>query len=431
MAMNMPAYLLAWLIAAASGTQPQSNRSDVAPFLRIALQKQYVPVLKETTIIAYKTSYFGKVYVGTPSSEFTVVFDTGSGHFILPSTSCSSETCAKHKGYNRSASQSAIDIDYDGSEISPDAAERDQVAIAFGTGEVVGELIREKICLGGQISDCVTLRCVLATEMTADPFGLFAFDGVLGLGLDALALNEGFSFMSQMVRQHPAITPRFSVFLARTDAEESMILFGSHDPQLAADLAWAPVAMPELGYWQVQLRSVRIGDTELEECADGGCRAILDTGTSLLGVPRQVSKTMLRLLARAVPEDRYGNVADIDCRQVPGPMIHFDLGGSTVSLGPEDHSRPVPFNMTVAQSDKAKLFCRSLLLPLDMEAPLGPKVFIWGEPVLKRYYTVYDWAKKEIGFGVARADRLGGAPIAATIGAPPKGSLLSGSPLIA
>ena len=45
--------------------------------------------------------------------------------------------------------------------------------------------------------------------------------------------------------------------------------------------------------------------------------------------------------------------------------------------------------ITPHTEDGWQLFCRSLLLPVDLKPPLGPLVFIWGEPVLRRYYTVY------------------------------------------
>merc|ERR1719263_1341913 len=46
-------------------------------------------------------------------------------------------------------------------------------------------------------------------------------------------------------------------------------------------------------------------------------------------------------------------------------------------------------------------FCRPRLMPVNMPAPLGPNLFILGEPVLHRYYTVFDWAGPKIGLGLA------------------------------
>jgi len=38
---------------------------------------------------------------------------------------------------------------------------------------------------------------------------------------------------------------------------------------------------------------------------------------------------------------------------------------------------------------------------VNLPAPLGPNLFILGEPLLSRYYTVYDWKEAQIGFGLA------------------------------
>merc|ERR1719456_1427882 len=50
-------------------------------------------------------------------------------------------------------------------------------------------------------------------------------------------------------------------------------------------------------------------------------------------------------------------------------------------------------------------FCRPRLMPVNMPAPLGPNLFILGEPVLHRYYTVFDWKGPRIGLGVANTKR--------------------------
>merc|ERR1719188_990915 len=158
------------------------------------------------------------------------------------------------------------------------------------------------------------------------------------------------------------------------------------------------------------------------------CRAILDTGTSLLGVPRQVSRPMQRLLARVPPPDvSDGDVEDIDCRNVEGLDIEFDLGEQVIKVGAEDYSRPRPFNITANTTQGWELSCRSLLLPLDIEEPLGPLVFIWGEPVLRKYLTIYDWGAKQIGF--ATAGMAAGPAELPAVGQPPADSRAAGAPL--
>merc|ERR1719263_732379 len=110
---------------------------------------------------------------------------------------------------------------------------------------------------------------------------------------------------------------------------------------------------------------------------------------------------MHKLLARLAPTDGV-DPSEIDCRQVAGHPIEFDIGDVTVSLPVEDYSRPSPINMTSPDSNNSSMVCRSLLLPIDMKEPLGPKVFIWGEPILRRYLTVFDLGEKRVGFSPAR-----------------------------
>lgn len=218
--------------------------------------------------------------------------------------------------------------------------------------------------------------------------------------------------------------------MSRHEGGESQISFGGYDTSLvASEVQWLPVAKPELGHWQVQIKQVRIGSTVLDECTDGTCHAVFDTGTSLLGAPRMAVRSMHRLLARVAPTDGV-SPSEIDCRQVPGHAIDFDFGDATVSLPVEDYSRPAPINMTSQESGKSSLVCRSLLLPIDLQAPLGPKVFIFGEPVLRRYLTVYDLAQKRIGFSLAQQrEPSSNGQQSSSIGAPLEGSLLAGAPL--
>jgi len=420
------------VVPALISVESSVGNGSPSSLVTVPLRKQYVPIARNGTTFAYKTSYFGNISVGAPEpQEFTVVFDTGSAYLVLPSAGCETETCSKHRLYNRSLSGTTLDVDHNGKMIPPGTptSKREQLSITFGTGKVVGEFCEDRVCLGPSPKDCTTVRLLLANEMSEDPFGLFVFDGVLGLGLDALALNPEFSFFGRMTRQQPSMLPQFSVFLARNDESLSTISFGGYQSERAASaLSWTSVAMPELGYWQVTIQSVRIGGDVVEDCEAGRCRAILDTGTSLLGVPRQVSRPMQRLLARVPPPDAGdGDAEDIDCRNVEGLDIEFDLGEQVIKVGAEDYSRPRPFNITANTTQGWELSCRSLLLPLDIEEPLGPLVFIWGEPVLRKYLTVYDWGTKRV--GIAAAGTPAGPSLVSAVDQPPADSLSAGAPL--
>jgi len=271
----------------------------------VPLQRQRVPVVGDSNIVSEKSVYFGRVALGYPSAqEFTVVFDTGSAHLIVPSAECRSETCRIHQQYDRGASPQAFDIDHDGTRVLPGAS-RDQITVAFGTGEVTGVFVQDRLCLGGAppaeaapaahmrgaaaqhtAPNCVDMRVVAATEMSHEPFNSFAFDGVLGLSLDSLALAPEFSVFGMMASRGHLSHPSFGVFLADSDSEVSEISFGGFNPdKVRGEPVWAPVFEPEHGHWQVKIDAVRLGNHTLDFCADGRCRAVVDTGPSVLAVP--------------------------------------------------------------------------------------------------------------------------------------------------
>ncbi|CAK9117361.1 unnamed protein product [Durusdinium trenchii] len=349
----------------------------------VPLSRQVVPVKVNGQTVSQKTAYYGSLFVGHPRPQnFTVVFDTGSGHLFLPDKSCEDRVCPTHTRYDRQQSASAVEINGDG---SPTKQEHDLVSISYGIGEVVGDFVRDVVCIG-EVSEphCASARVVLAQRMTPEPFQQFDFDGVLGLGLQGLALNPEFHFFSQLAS---SIEPSFGVFLARPGSSGSSVTFGGHDAQrMQRPLAWVPVSLKEQGYWAVRVTAVRAGGKMLPLCEDGTCHAIVDTGTSLLGVPRQAMASLLAATAQKVE-------AMEDCGSLVGPALTFELeSGASVTLESQDYWRPAPTE--VKSGTKRSLLCRALFLP----------VFLFGEPILHKYYTAFDAKNFQVGFAPARHD---------------------------
>jgi hypothetical protein len=418
----------------------------------VPLHRQQVPVIGDSSIVSHKSVYFGKVSLGHPAAQdFTVVFDTGSAHLIVPSFECKSDTCRLHRQFDRQASPSAYDVDHDGTRVSPGSS-RDQITIAFGTGEVTGVFVQDRVCLGAEEeyrdgemdadnveaqiggqsllqmgarlttragdfqvdANCVDMRVVTATEMSEEPFASFAFDGILGLSLDALALAPEFSTFGMLSGRGHLEHPSFGVFLAEGDDETSDITFGGWNPnKIRGQPVWAPVHDPELGHWQVHVTSLRLGNTTLDFCNDGQCRAVVDTGTSLLAVPDMVADQLIDSLEASLADPSPAVAGEgVDCRQASGLPLHFDIsGGFTVTLEPADYTRQAlkmeedgttsPTQMPVDDESDLTRSCWPTVMPISFPEPLGPKLFILGEPVLRKYYTVYDWHEKKIGFGLA------------------------------
>lgn len=384
----------------------QAPRADA--IFTVPIQKQVVPVKRNNVVVSSKTAYFGKMSIGegAHAQDFSMIFDTGSGHVIVPSSRCSSPTCKAHRRYNSKASPTARDINFDGGRIES-ADDRDEVEVGFGTGEVTGQFAKDTVCLGGSeapggVARCVkSMSVVMAVEMSEQPFSSFAFDGVMGLGLNALSLTPEYNFFGSMATQGLIAAPQFGFFLASGDDEVSEISFGGHNKaRVNTGLNWAEVASPELGYWQVKVKAVRVGGKKLDYCNKGECRAMIDTGTSHLGVPAMIMDDLKTSLSSLHPGDNPGAV---DCRQASGPNVEIDLGHFTITLRSKDYAKPKAL-LSGGGGGNSSIACRPNLMSVGLPAPLGPNLFILGEPVLRRYYTVFDWGKKQVGFGEAVHD---------------------------
>lgn len=385
----------------------------------IPLTRQRVPINQEGGTIHYKSAYYGTLLAGTPAVPYKVVFDTGSGHLILPSTYCSSETCRAHRRYRRSQSISARDIDHDGRTVQS-GEPRDQITVSFGTGEVSGVFVEDVVCTDISAasgtnassdevpSGCTKMALIVATDMSAEPFQAFEFDGVLGLGLTGLSQSPMFNFINVLSeRLSPQENPyshTFGVFLAEDESEGSEITIGGWAPErIQGQPRWNSVLAPEQGHWTVSITNMHVDGQPISFCEGGGCKGVVDTGTSLLAVPTDSFAEIYELLRHTPPP--HGTC------QGEGPQLHIVLDSITISLGPEDYSRleeTAPKSSTAVftpDGSRAKSRrCRPMLMTMDLPEPVGPKLFIFGEPVLRKYYTVYDSKAQRVGFGRANHD---------------------------
>jgi len=330
---------------------------------------------KSKSKVVHASEYYGKITLGAPPQEFLVVFDTGSGNLLIPSKQCSDEACTSHKRFDPSLSASAVEIAF---ADEPDKAvdkggDRDVVTITFGTGEMSGVFIKDNICVG---NICTHGNFVAATEESDEPFSLVPFDGIFGLSLPQMSEGPHFNVLDCMIRDKVLKSNMFSVFFGATDSEESEITFGEFkNERMASELFWAPVSNP--GYWQVEMDDIAIKNKRQELCK-GNCQVAVDTGTSLMAGPTEIINSLIDKL----------NVAN-DCSNFKKlPDLGFIVGDHILNLKPDDYI------------DKSEDGCSVALMTLDIPPPKGP-LFIFGDPFLRKFYTVYDREALKVGFALA------------------------------
>lgn len=351
------------------------QRHDVALVQTSMLFRQRRTKRRAECKSAHASEYFGKITVGSPPQEFVVVFDTGSGNLLLPSKTCTGEACTSHKRFDASASTSAVDIAFAEEPDRPleKGGDRDVVTITFGTGEISGVFVKDKICVG---SICTHGDFVAANEESDEPFGLVPFDGIFGLGLPQMSEAPHFNMLDCMIRDKALKANMFAIFFGATDEEPSEISFGEYRKEkMASDLFWEPVTFP--GYWQVKMEDITIQNQPQKLCG-GVCQVAVDTGTSLMAGPTDIISALKTRLGVTSNCSNYKTLPDLG----------FIVGNHILNLKPDDYV------------DKSEDGCDVALMTLDIPPPKGP-LFIFGDPFLRKYYTVYDRERLMVGFALA------------------------------
>ena len=118
---------------------------------------------------------------------------------------------------------------------------------------------------------------------------MFLPDGILGLGYDTISVQHVVPPFYNMVNQGLLDDPIFSFWLG-SDPEMGEAVFGGVDSNhFKGDIHYVPVRRK--GYWEVELDSIKFGDETLELENTG---AAIDTGTSLIAMPTDISEIINR-----------------------------------------------------------------------------------------------------------------------------------------
>jgi len=342
------------------------------------------------------TEYYGRVAVGQPPQFFDVVFDTGSGNVVLPTVKCTEEACSKHRRFHSADSTSAVQLAFDDdSPVTDDSTARDTTTITYGTGKLTGEYIRDGICMGvpGSKSACTTVDFLGVTQESRFPFIELPFDGIFGLGLGGLSVGPKFNFVARLKTDSTLKSPVFAFFLRNLDADEdSEITFGGFSrDRLNEEIHWLPMPKNEAedkGYWLVNMRDVYVRGKALGLCDDFSanprCTVAMDSGSSLMMASFEQVATLLQAVGM---NDDCSNIKEL-------PIIRFELdaaaGGTySMDLAPSDYA------------EQSKEGCATTFQPIELPANLGP-MWVFGQTILRKYYTVYDPNLWRVGVGLAR-----------------------------
>ncbi|KAK7284461.1 hypothetical protein RJT34_19207 [Clitoria ternatea] len=218
--------------------------------------------------------YFGEIGIGSPPQKFTVIFDTGSSNLWVPSSKCYfSLACYTHNWYKAKKS-------------STYAENGTSCEITYGSGSISGFFSQDHVKIGSAIVKHQDF--IEATREGSLSFLVAKFDGILGLGFQEISVAKSVPVWYNMVEQELIGEKVFSFWLngdpnAKKGGE---LIFGGVDPNhFKGNHTYVPVTRK--GYWQIEMEDFFIGDVSTGVC-EGGCAAIVDSGTSLLAGPTHV-----------------------------------------------------------------------------------------------------------------------------------------------
>jgi hypothetical protein len=316
--------------------------------------------------------YFGEVAVGQPPQYFKVVFDTGSGILWVPSDLCDGEACRDHHRLRENEDNTL-------------KKDRGYVNIKYGTGRMRGRRATDIVKVAGVGVEKQDF--LLSTDEDGLVFRNGRFDGVMGLGKTDLAgilsrgeEGRGVPFYINAVNSKTLAEPKFSIFVSKHMGKPGAVVLGGVNPKLYSGPIFTHKGH-STAYWMVAMGHMKVGGVHVPT---NDARGIVDSGTSLLVGPPEIIENVLPHVR--VNSD-CSNMDELETLEINMPTNEGRM--VTYKLTPEDY--------VMNRMGRCKTGIAIMKIQLRMSNP----IIILGDTFLRKYYSVFDHEKNEIGFAQA------------------------------
>jgi len=221
-------------------------------------------------------------------------------------------------------------------------------------------------------------------------FVVAKFDGILGLAFVTISVDHVTPVWYNMVNQGLVAQEVFGVWLSKVpnSVDGGEILFGAIDSsRYTGNINYVPLTAKT--YWEFKMDDFIVNGTSENWCSNG-CKAIADTGTSVITGPSSNMDALNKALGAIVVHGE-GIFPNCDILQT-GPTVTIVLGGIEYNLTPQDY--------VLQETQDGETSCISGFMGLDVPPPAGP-LYILGDVFISTYYTVFDFAGARVGFATA------------------------------
>ncbi|XP_014290482.1 chymosin isoform X2 [Halyomorpha halys] len=308
--------------------------------------------------------YYGVVSVGTPRQDFTVLFDTGSDLFWIPSindtTSCGSG--GSHSQFQFDDSQTYENL-------------HQKFTYHYVKGHLDVGLATDTVAIG----DLVVKDQLVGLSLQGDCVGQ-TFDGILGMSFTVD--KKRVTLFENMVKQNLLSQPVFSFHLDRNveDSNGGSLIIGGVDPSIGGNNTFdVHKIIDHTQFWAVRTDEVKLGPRTVSTRVP----AILDTGTSLIIAPTTSWQEILTVFEKFDVEVDESSLLVVKCNQIDMlPNITFIINGKSYTLTGKDYL------LTNLQSSG---YC---LVGIST-ANIGNE-WILGDIFLGKFYTVFNYKERSV-----------------------------------
>ncbi|UJR38065.1 hypothetical protein I4U23_030746 [Adineta vaga] len=328
-------------------------------------------LVSQTLINQANYYWIGLISIGTPGKTFIIDFDTGSTDLWIPSVQCYS-TCENKAKYDPQKSNTSQ---------SNGATFR----VVYGDGSYVhGNFINDTVNIAG----LSVVNQAFAQAKNTSGFSSSTFDGVLGLAYPSLGTSGQMSIFYNMWRQGLIVHPSFSFYFNPNPSiypGGELILGGIDSSKYSGSITYANVIIP--AYWEFQIENVQTDGQII--CSD--CRAILDTGTTLIVGPTNQIALLNRIINGSY--DSLTGLYTVDCQSRSlrsFPDVNFLIGKTTFTLSALQY-------LLILNLNDDKYICYTVFQGVNLHDSTGSLIWILGDYFLSRFYSIYDLHNNRIG----------------------------------
>eukprot|EP00933_Yihiella_yeosuensis_P021000 TRINITY_DN1672_c0_g1_i1.p1 TRINITY_DN1672_c0_g1~~TRINITY_DN1672_c0_g1_i1.p1 ORF type:complete len:454 (-),score=86.63 TRINITY_DN1672_c0_g1_i1:154-1515(-) len=356
-----------------------SSAAQVRGSFHVATNNEAADGMRSIDLNNYNNvQYSGPFSMGGQS--IPVIYDTGSFEVIALSTEC--HECPKQLTmYDEGASKTFRKGKVEGTH-------------RYVSGVIHTQEGYDNLALGADktnpfVAKDMTMWMVKNHTMSFWANGHAIFSGIVGLShVEKLLINYSGDNNDLRSMLQQMNLKSFAMCFQRGEGTPTGKLYWGMDAQAyVASHASAFTTVPiEGAHWSTKLSGLDIDGYDTSSHCKPSCLAMVDSGTSMLGIPKSLQPVMNKL----------ENKIKSDCSNINTlPEIGFNLGTAEITLPPKA--------WVFRGTSGGKPYCKAAFMYIDKKSSQFGETFILGMPFFRYHFTIFDKEKNQ--FHIARSNK--------------------------